>query len=154
MIVSYHIALPPSRFQLVDFGLAHLECGRHKMTPKEQTNSTTGTPSTQSRSTNLKSGKQRTLTPRPLSNGLIAPHAYQGEVKLQVAKHAVSGIGVRTRGSSMGVVSTRQNGHQTQTEMMIVMGKERGNGLFPKEALWLCPVRHKVTEVCDFCMSR
>ena len=79
-----------------------------------------------------------------IANGLIPPHTYQRQVHQRtVAKAAKqSGNGGRLRSTT-----AKQNGGGEMD------GGSGGGGGMSQE-IRLCPLRHKATEVCDFCLAR
>ena len=78
-----------------------------------------------------------------IANGLIPPHTYQRQVHHRMAAKAVkqSGSGGRLRSTA-----AKQNGGGEMD------GHDGGGGT--SQEIRLCPLRHKVTEVCDFCSGR
>lgn len=151
------------RFQLVDFGLAHLEYSRQKTTTGTKlANSITSTVHSKPAGKKSKGATSQAsvtitpvapypqaATPRPTVNGLIPPHTYQRQVHQRIqakaARESQGSASIRTRGSSSSTVQQAQ---------ALVGGAGGRNGVIAADDVWLCPVRHKVTEICDFCMGR
>lgn len=122
------------QFQLVDFGLAHLESSRTssgKQTGHSKPKSRSATANGLSTSSSSK--------PKTVANGLIAPPTYQRQVHQRMVAKAARPS--RSRGS-----------RQVLNGCVDAETEKPSSGLHGE--IRVCPLRHRVTEVCDFCMAR
>ena len=128
-VISTILLIPVFRFQLVDFGLAHAVQTKEELSAK---------PSSKPRGRTAMRGESSNTVSKV--NGIAPPSTYSRQLHLRAA--------------ARGQRATTSKGRASTSKGNATTSKGRAKPAAEGGEVRLCPIRHKLSEVCNICMSR